>query len=705
MNAFSFEPGTKLTLRGEQFSVDCSGQRGVRLIPVDPKPPRFVSGAEIQEAFASGELKVLDLFTLGAQEQSAISAPIPKGLSEYSGAARATAAMRKKYLEALCPTGHMRFPKRLVATALREAWTKMSNLERDPRPPSVSAFYQWRSDWIKSSFSDVALVPRIDKRGRRPAKVPDVLMKVLVRVVEEEYATNTRPTVAECLQSAVHKVKMANRTLPDSDAIPIPTGIQMRRAIETFDPYRLLERRYGKATADARTRVFGAGPGAHRLLERVEVDHTRLDVICVARDTGQAIGRPWMTSMIDVASRMIVGIWISFHTPNANTVLRVMKQAIRRKEGLLAKYQLNGEWPCFGVPLSLIMDNGKEFHSKALDAAAQDLSVHLVYCPKETPHFKGVIERWHRSANTGIVHIMDGTTFSNPKERGDYDSEACAVLTVDDVRQLIFKWVVEVYSLAWHRALDAAPLQRWKELAAVCPPQMPARPDVLDVYLRPLEVRTMTSKGIEINTLFYTSRELEDLRLRNALRSRDIKLQIRANHDNLGAIEVLHPETDTYFTAHCTRPDYAEGMTFEQHKFHKKNSALKYAQLDYMSRLLASKQEIRDMLQAAVKRAKRRAELQAAAGKGDAVDAKAVISQERGKASAKVERSRGATKREKALDRQAGQVVEQFGAGDAQANGNVGDNPIQSVVGSEEEDFDSFDDVVAFGPSELDLFS
>jgi len=703
MNPCSFEVGTELELRGERFVVDCSGPRGVRLLPKGPKAPRFVSGTEVQAAFASGELKLLDLFSCVGSEEGAIPAPIPKGLSQYSPAVRHAAARRKKYLEALCPTGRMRVPRSLVSAALREAWRNMPSADREAVPPSVATFYQWRRDWIKSSFSDAALVPRVDKRGRRPAEVPAELKKVLVQVVNDEYATATRPTIAECHRSAVQKVKVQNRLRPDSDAIPIPTVVQMRRAIETFDPYRLLERRYGKAAADAQTRVFGAGPGAVRLLERVEVDHTRLDVICVSSEAKLPLGRPWMTTLIDVASRMIVGLWISFHTPNANSVLRVLKQAIRRKEEVLADFGLSGEWPCYGVPQALILDNGKEFHSKALDAAAEDLSMHLIYCPKETPHFKGVVERFFGTVNTGLVHMLPGTTFSNPRERGDYDAEACAVLTVDEVRRLIFKWVVEVYATQFHRALGAAPLQRWHELAAVCPPQMPNRPEVLDVYLRPMDERSLTSKGIEINSLFYVCRELEDLRLRNALRSRDLKMQIRANPDDLGAIEVLHPETDTYFVARCTRPDYADGMTLEQHKFHKANALRKYAQLEYYSALLASKEEIREMVKQAVRRAERSAALQAAADKAGAADAK-VVGSGQVSVAPKTRRSRR-DKPKSWFDKQAKQFVEQGTSDATGADRDSGECATPDAGCEGTNGFTSFDDIDAFGPRDLDLFS
>lgn len=703
MKNFSFEPGTRIRRDGVAYIVDHSGQRGVALRPLDPDAVQVVPAADLAEEHRNGALVVEDLYAEESAAAAAAKAPILKALSEYPEHVGKVAARRKKFLVAVCPTGRLRCPKRLLAKLLREVWLNLPADERGVAPPSLSRFYQWRKDWIKSSFSDHALIPRLDKRGRTPVPLPAELKGLLMRVTEEEYATQERPTVAETLRSAIAKVDRQNRTRSDGNQIPKPTLVQIRRVIESYDPERLLQRRYGKAIARARTRISQAGPGAARLLERVEVDHTRADVICVTSKTHVPLGRPWLTLLIDVASRMIIGVWISFETPNANTVLRVLKQVIRRKEALLAKYKLKGRWPAYGVPLVLVMDNGKEFHSKALDAAAQDLGMTLVYCPSREPRFKGVIERFNRTLNTGLVHMMPGTTFSDPKDRGDYDSQACAVLTIDEFRQLVFKWIVEVYSLTLHRTLNAAPLQRWDELEAICPPQMPLHVEALDTYLRPLETRALSNKGIEINSLFYVSRELRDLRLRNGLRDRNVRLDVRADPDNVGAIQVLHPEEGTYFTATCTLPEYAEGMTLEQHKFHKKNAARKYAQLDFESALLASKQEIRDTVEKVIKQGRRRAALEAAAGQTEDTGGrgpKKVASVASDAIAARPRRARrealnsDAKAKMRAVEHAADDTLLEEVEAAADAAGPV-------TTG---EDFASFDDVEAFGPREPELF-
>ncbi|MFZ8444692.1 integrase catalytic domain-containing protein, partial [Staphylococcus aureus] len=50
-------------------------------------------------------------------------------------------------------------------------------------------------------------------------------------------------------------------------------------------------------------------------------------------------------------------------------------------------------WPCYGVPQVIVVDNGLEFHSQALQSLAMDLGLAVVFCPKYQPWYKGSIER------------------------------------------------------------------------------------------------------------------------------------------------------------------------------------------------------------------------------------------------------------------------------------------------------------------------
>lgn len=81
-------------------------------------------------------------------------------------------------------------------------------------------------------------------------------------------------------------------------------------------------------------------------------DHHQFDVIVNASQNGQPVRlcRPWITCWQDLRSRKIVGWHIFAHDPNTSTILLSLRSA------MLAD----------GVPQTVLIDNGKDFDSYAL---------------------------------------------------------------------------------------------------------------------------------------------------------------------------------------------------------------------------------------------------------------------------------------------------------------------------------------------------
>lgn len=65
----------------------------------------------------------------------------------------------------------------------------------------------------------------------------------------------------------------------------------------------------------------------HHILERVEVDHTPLDVIVINERTGLADGRPTLTLLLCRHSRMVLGFSIGFEPPSELSVMRALRHA------------------------------------------------------------------------------------------------------------------------------------------------------------------------------------------------------------------------------------------------------------------------------------------------------------------------------------------------------------------------------------------
>lgn len=60
-----------------------------------------------------------------------------------------------------------------------------------------------------------------------------------------------------------------------------------------------------------------------------------------------------------------------------------------------------------------------------------------------------------------MVHELPGTTFSNPAQRGSYDSEARAVLTVAELEKWLALAVASYHGQVHGTTLEQTPQARW----------------------------------------------------------------------------------------------------------------------------------------------------------------------------------------------------------------------------------------------------
>ena len=105
------------------------------------------------------------------------------------------------------------------------------------------------------------------------------------------------------------------------------------------------------------------------------------------------LGRPWLTLLLDVFSRSVLGFYLSLDAPSAVGVAMAIAQGILPKSEWLMRNNLDLTWPTHGLPRSLHLDNGAEFHSRALKRGCQQHGVRIDYRPPATPRFGGHIER------------------------------------------------------------------------------------------------------------------------------------------------------------------------------------------------------------------------------------------------------------------------------------------------------------------------
>jgi putative transposase len=213
-----------------------------------------------------------------------------------------------------------------------------------------------------------------------------------------------------------------------------------------------------------------------------------------------------------------------------------------------------------------VVDNGKEFIGRDLDDACYSLGMILQQTPVKTPYFKATVERMFGTINTGLLHTLPGTTFSNPRQRGDYESLKQACITVGDLEQLLHIFLLDIYAEDFHRGLQDIPARRWEKLTdSGFFPRVPASATQLRVLLGRVIYRSLQHYGIDLHNLRYNSSNLAPLR--HHMKKRDNpQLKVKYDPSDLSRIHVYDPDEQQYLEVPALAEAYTQGLSLWKHQ-------------------------------------------------------------------------------------------------------------------------------------------
>ena len=256
-------------------------------------------------------------------------------------------------------------------------------------------------------------------------------------------------------------------------------------------------------------------PGEFRAdvpLEMVQIDHTQADVFVVDALYRSTPKRPWISIAIDLATRCILGIYISFDRPNAAAVALLVTRIVFAKQNWLKSLGVDAQWPMHGMPTTLHLDNAAEFRGRALKSGCNEYGIKLMYRPVGRPKFGGHIERFNRTLMEKLKGLP-GATGNSSKERRlktKDKPEQTAALTLREFERWVTLEIAQRYHHTPHRGLmDATPAQVWANLSQHAPPRKlaDAHEDALRflVHFLPLTRRTIQNDGLTIFRIRYWS--------------------------------------------------------------------------------------------------------------------------------------------------------------------------------------------------------
>ncbi|MGR1218785.1 Mu transposase C-terminal domain-containing protein [Metapseudomonas otitidis] len=352
-----------------------------------------------------------------------------------------------------------------------------------------------------------ALIPR--KRGWKQGKgrISAQAEGVIGEALSDFYLTNQRPSVQKTI------VEIQRRCLERGIKAPGESAIRARIA-SLSERDRLRGRGYKEKAKNRFLPAAGSFPNADYPLAVVQIDHTPADIILVDDIYRKPIGRPWITLAMDIHSRMVTGYYLSFDPPSETSVAMCVAHSVLPKEDWLALHKVDAQWPVWGVPRTIHVDNGADFRSNNFQQSCLMYGVNLEFRPVKQPRYGGHIERMLGTLLREI-HALPGTTFSSVKERDGYDAEKHAALTKSEFEEWLVTLICKVYHQRLHSALMMPPSRKWEigifgnaETPGVgIPPRPVARHSILLDFL-PAFRRTVQTFGVTIDGMSYYAEAL-----------------------------------------------------------------------------------------------------------------------------------------------------------------------------------------------------
>jgi len=370
----------------------------------------------------------------------------------------------------------------------------------------TATLYRWLQRY-RATESVVALIPK--KRGWRTGRrrIPAFAEGVIEEVIRDFYLTGQRSSA----QKAV--IEVLRRCEQRGIDAPSPSTIRARlRAIPERE--RLRGRGYKEKAKNKFLPAAGNFPNADYPLAVVQIDHTPADIILVDDIHRKPIGRPWITLAIDVYSRMVVGYYLSFDPPSETSVAMCVAQAILPKEEWLLLHKVEAQWPVWGMPRMIHVDNGSDFRSDNFKQSCLAYGINLEFRPVKQPRYGGHIERALGSLLKEI-HDLPGTTFSSIKDKEGYDPEKHATMTKTEFEEWLVTLICKIYHERRHSTIGMSPLRKWEigifgngeDQGVGLPPRPADRLTVLLDFL-PSFRRTIQTFGVTIESMTYYAEAL-----------------------------------------------------------------------------------------------------------------------------------------------------------------------------------------------------
>ena len=352
-NAFHITAGAKFLYDGKGYEVVLVGTHVVRAREI-----------------ASGAMATLDVQTI--EQLRAESMVVPAGKQLVDRAIDRDALFKESELQ---------------QAVARLEW--LTDSKSTPVSDRTLRRYRSRIAGITSPQEQLeALMPT--RSGNTKRKLPDDAITVAQKVVEEFHNTPTNPKVAATFSKYVARCADAGIT-----------GMSRSNFYRWIHTVTDIKAREGRRAAYQRASIpdyIDYKHPVHGVLphEVCYCDHTIPNVFLKGA-TQPDLGKPTLTLAFDGAMRRATAFWLSYRPASAVAVLMCLRDYVRR----------NGR-----LPRVLVLDNGREFHSRALLQFCSMYRIQIRWRRASSPRDSTLVERMLGVTEQEVISALKGNSLA-----------------------------------------------------------------------------------------------------------------------------------------------------------------------------------------------------------------------------------------------------------------------------------------------------
>lgn len=542
--------------RTAQFERRLDGK--LQFLQVADKDVIFLTDRKLAFMSASGDAR----FVAGSDSFGKPRGPLPSRL-KLTKAQEAEADRKIDYIEACIRgcVGEAEAPegwdlKR--SKALEPLIAAVATGKGEP-PPHFTTVLEWFDCWMTlfDIHGKACLVARHHLKGNRRGKFGHVGEVAIERGLWRWLSPNMtmQMAYAKVFASVQAYKRKLRRHLSDEelDAIEAPSLSTFERRCNKVDKYTRDYYRKGASYANRVHNAYDRQALSARPYQDVEVDHCTLDLLLVDDESDLVLGRPDLVLFRCRATGMIIGYGLDYEAPSYASFVAGLRHAMYPKD--MGRFPaVQAPWPCFGRIQNLWVDNALHFIGDDIESAARELRMNKPRFKPRNPWLKGALERFFGFLNTGLIHLLPGTTLSNVVDRRNVDPETLdrAKIRVSDFEALLVFFICEVANsrvskgLGTPRGVGDIPLRVWEEKARSNPIRPLPPVDLFIALCGEWETRTIQNDGITWDHITYSSDELITLIVNPGHRSaregdEGTRYTCRRDPSDLGRIYVVDP--------------------------------------------------------------------------------------------------------------------------------------------------------------------